>query len=320
MKRAVVIVLGLLAIAAGLVLLWLGPGAIAWSAKAATSPAEAAAAWSHVPAGVPGVATCDLGRALESRVGLGVRPELEALAALRGADLSWFEERIDEVIVVHDGAATGYALGRRLEMSPLLLARFDERWGPIEGGGLRGASDGMLALFPLEPGLVLASEASAAGMALQLAQHDGESEEALLLDEPGQTLRARLTMTPALRAHARRAADARLIPIVESLDHAELELTALDELEGLLTLSCRDEASAATTEGLLRQVEFAANASRQAGGLAVALLGDAGRLLRDLPALDIVRSGSTVRVRAVADADELRPWLRRALDAMVEDA
>lgn len=318
MKRALVIALGLIALGAGLPLLWLGPGAIAWSIRSAVAPSGSELAWSHVPAGLPGVATCNLNRLLDSQVGRGVRPELEALAALRGADLSWFEERLEELIVVHDGDATGYAIGRRLSLSPLLLARIDERWGPIVGGGHRGASDGLLALFPLEPGLVLATEGSAAGRAMQLATAEGGSEPALDLSEPGLSLRARLELTPALRARARRQADARLLPVVESLQRAELELSALDELDALLTLSCRDEASATATEGLLRQVDFAANASRQAGGLALALLGEAGRLLKDVPPLDIARQGSTVRVRASATADELRPWLRRALDAQVQ--
>jgi len=317
MKRAAVLAISFLALVAGIGVAWLGPGAIGWSLRASVSRPSAATTWSHVPAGVAGVAACDLGRLLESPVGRGVRPELEALAALRGADLSWFEQRLDEVVVVHDGEATAFALGHRLALSPLLLARLDERWGPIEGAGHRGASDGMLALFPLESGLVLATEGSTSGLAMQFAMAGGEPEEPLTLDEPGLALRARLAITPALRARARRAADARLLPVVEAVELAELDLTALDELEAQLSLTCRDERSAIATMSLLRQVEFAASASRQAGGLAVAILGDAGRLLRDLPPLEIARQGRVVRVRTVAGPDELRPWLRRALNALV---
>lgn len=299
--------------------LWLGPEAAAWSLRAALAPAGPEKAWARVPASAPGVASCRLQALLGSPIGAELRPEFATLAGLQGADLAWFEKRLEEVIVVHDGGATGYALGRPMDLSPLLVARFDERWGPIEGAaGRRGASDGLLALFPMEPGLVLATEARAAGRALQMASGSAPAHAPLPLDQPGEVLRARLDVTPQLRAQARRRADPRARPFVEGLASAELRVLALDEIEARLDLRARDERSAQAMEGLLRQLDAAARTARRAGALADALLGRVGALLRELPPLEIAREGAVVAVETRAGAGDIRPWLRRAIEAIGE--
>ena len=317
MKRRLLL-LGL-ALVAGIAALaaWLGPAAIGWSLRASFSPASTEKVWERVPAGAPGVAACRLQGLLGSPVGRQLRPELSALAAQQGADLAWFEQRLEEVVVVHDGDATGYALGRRLDLSPLLIARFDERWGPVEGSaGRRGASDGLLSLFPLEPGLVLATEASASGRALQMATGVETPHPPLPLDEPGEVLSAGLEITPALRLRLRRSVDPRALPVVESLARAQLRVTALDELEAHLELGCHDEAAAATVQSLLQQADFAARAARRAGALADALLGRSAAALKQLPPLEIARTGEVVLVETRMGADEIRPWLRRAIEAI----
>ena len=56
--------------------------------------------------------------------------------------------------------------------------------------------------------------------------------------------------------------------------------------------------------------------SQQLGRLGLLHLLGAGRILGGLPPLEIARDGETLRVRARAGIEELRPWLRRALDAL----
>jgi hypothetical protein len=304
--------LACLALLLGATLIWLGPAATAWTVRASLAGAADDRAWSHVPAGRPVTAACDVQVLLSSPIARDLRPRLDALAARHGFDATLAESNVRLLVLSGEGMDFGYAVASGFRLSPLLLARVAPRWVsmPFTEGGTQweAAGDGSTVLVPLEPGIVawipVGVDPGRVAASLEAARVD--PREPLSLE--GAALRAMVDIDDRLREQASQQLPREIRKLVATLRRIDGRITARETLDIEVTLTHVDEAGALATTTLLQQANMAAELVR-AGGAFAALLGRDAALLGQVPPLKITTAGSDVVVHASADRAQAEAWL-----------
>ena len=292
--------------------LWLGPRDAWWSVVAWARPSTPTAAWRHVPAEVPILVAVEPRKLLTSPVARAVRPRLEELARLHGVDLAIAESGIGLAVACFAGSGEGYLVGTGVGLSPSLLPQLDGRWRPAAPAGARGATDGLVYLGAIAPGVTLGSRLDFAATAIERARaaaDDGDGVVRLPLDEPGLTLRGEVVPDLELRREMSHYLPEQGDYLAHDLVRAEARIAASEELEIALALEHRTEEAATRTDALLRQADAAGKLARQLGPLAKVLLKGDAALVTEIPPLTVGKTGATVDVMLAAPADQVDRWL-----------
>jgi hypothetical protein len=317
-RRAACGIAGVGGVVAAAAVLWLGPGALAWSVRGLLAPAEPDAAWQLLPADVPIVVVAEPRRALGSVLARAVEPDLRELASLHGVDLALVRRHVERTLTAADGRDLVYTVGTGAMASPLLLPRFDSRWRRADVAGRPAVADDRVGVAALQPGQVLAAPVASLSGALALALAPRELEDSavarLSAEEPDAALRADVRLDDALRRSLSSQLPSQAAAVLAALTRIELEAVPAETLRLSVRLEHRSEAEAQATQQLVFQVDALARLARRAGGLASLLGGDAALAL-DLPDLAVTRDGTTVHVRSDASPDLVRRWIRRAIAA-----
>lgn len=301
-------------VALGAAALWLGPGALAWSARAVFAGEGDAAAWRHVDPDVPLVGLVDLPGLLAAPASRELRPLFDDIAAGNGVDLTQAESHVRRILVSHDFDGETYAIASGLRLSPLLLSRMSDDWKPADRGVVPGVSDGALELHPLGPGLLLAAEHAVAADALDTALFPRDGRAALALDTPGVVARARVLPGPDVERTLASILPPSLSHFASEMERLDGELLAADTIELRLALHHVTEDAAIRSEASLQGFSRALEQARKVPAVIRLLLGDAADLVVALPAYRATRTGRVVGVTIGGAPSEVEPFLQAVLE------
>lgn len=314
-RRVIRIGVAIVALLLAGALAWLGPAATSWTLRASLAGAPDERAWTHVPAGRPIVAACDVQALLSSPIAQDLRPRLDALAARHGFDATLAAGNVRLLVLSGEDLDSGHAVASGFRLSPLLLARVASRWTsmPFTEGGTdwQAAGDGSTVLVPLEPGIVawipVGVDPGRVAASLEAARADPRAP----LPLEGAALRAVVDIDDRLRAQASRRIPREARTLLAALRRIDGRIAAGSTLDVEITLTHADDAGALATTTLLQQASMAAQLVR-AGGAFAALLGRDAVLLGQLPPLAITQDGPDVLVKASADRAQVEAWLDQA--------